>query len=118
MAEEGFVQMYVHDFAVLASRAETGADVEAAVLKRIGETRSHAVLMDSRKEPGHLAAVAARLKREAKEHSPAHMRQSGDPGAVARREAFLMRVAELLDADPPENEAMPGDARRWARAAL
>ena len=49
MAEEGFVQMYVHDFATLAARAEAGADVEAAVRKRVHETRSHAALMDSRK---------------------------------------------------------------------
>lgn len=115
MAEEGFVQMYVHDFATLAARAEAGSDVEAAVRKRVSDARSHAALMDARKEPGHLAAVADRLKLEAKQSSPRHMRQSLDPDAVARREAFLMGVADLLDADAPEGEGAPGDARRWAR---
>ena len=113
MAEEGFVQMYVHDFATLAARAEAGADVEAAVRKRVHETRSHAALMDSRKESGHLLAVAERLKKEARQHSPRHMRQGADPEAVARREAFLLWVAELLDADPPAEGRLPGDARRW-----
>jgi hypothetical protein len=115
MAEEGFVQMYVHDFATLASRAEAGVDVEAALRKRVGETRSHAELMDSRKEPGHLAAVAERLKLEARKSTPANMRHSEDPDARARREAFLMRVADLLHADPPKAEALPGDARRWSK---
>ncbi len=117
MAEEGFVQMYVHDFATLAARAEAGSDVEAAVLKRVSETRSHAALMDARKEPGHLEAVAERLRREAKQHSPRHMRQPTDPQAVARREAFLMRVAELLNSDAPDKPAALGSARRWPVSA-
>ena len=87
--------MYVHDFATLAARAEAGSDVEAAVLKRGSETRSHAALMDARKEPGHLEAVAERL----------------------RREAFLMRVAELLNSDAPDKPAALGSARRWPVSA-
>ncbi len=113
MAEEGFIQMYVHDFATLAARAAAGADVEAAVRKRVTETRSHAALMDSRKEAGHLIAVAERLKKEARQRSPRYMRQASDPAAVARREAFLLWVAELLDADPPLDARQPGDAQRW-----
>lgn len=109
--------MYVHDFATLAARAEAGADVEAAVIKRVSETRSHAALMDARKEPGHLEAVADRLKREAKQHSPRHMRQPTDPQAVARREAFLMRVAEMLNANAPEKSEGAGVARRWPVSA-
>jgi hypothetical protein len=113
MAEEGFVQMYVHDFSTLAARAEAGADVEAAVRKRVNETRSHAALMDARKEVGHLKAVADRLKREARLHSPRHMRQGLDPGAAERREAFLLWVADLLDEDPPAEVGRSHGGRPW-----
>src|ERR1700709_1820321 len=63
--EEGFIRMYVRDFAHLASRAEAGADVEEALIRRIGEARSHAVLMDRRKSGDHLGAVTDRVREEA-----------------------------------------------------
>ena len=103
MIEEGFVQMYTRDFAALAAKAEAGLEVEAALHKRISETRAHAALMDARKTEGHLAAVADRLKQESKRTSVREMRVGPDPDAtLARREAFLMRVAALLDAEPAE----------------
>lgn len=102
MIEEGFVQMYARDFSALAAKAEAGLEVEAALHKRINEARVHATLMDSRKSPGHLAAVAERLKLESRRKDALHqMRPGADPAAaLARREAFLNRVADLLDAEP------------------
>ena len=52
MPEEQFIQMYVRDFATMASRVEAGSDIEAQLNKRISETRSHAALMDARKAEG------------------------------------------------------------------
>ncbi len=101
MIEEGFVQMYTRDFAALAAKAEAGLEVEAALNKRINETRAHATLMDARKGEGHLAAVAERLKLESRRTSVREMRVGADPEAtLARREAFLTRVAALLEAEP------------------
>ena len=101
MIEEGFVQMYTRDFAALAAKAEAGLEVEAALHKRINETRAHATLMDARKGEGHLAAVAERLKLESRRTSVREMRVGADPDAtLARREAFLVRVATLLEAEP------------------
>ncbi|HEX8233565.1 MAG TPA: hypothetical protein VF559_09510 [Caulobacteraceae bacterium] len=98
MAEEQFVQMYVRDFAHLAARAETGQDVDDQLLRRVGEARSHADLMDSRKEPGHLHAVADRLRATAGQAPVYPHRTAADYAAVAeRREAFLNRVADLLE---------------------
>lgn len=95
--------MYARDFAALAAKAEMGLEVEAAVRKRIGETRAHAALMDARKGQGHLAAVVERLKLDSRRASVREMRVGADPeAALARREAFLVRVAGLLDAEPAE----------------
>jgi hypothetical protein len=100
MAEEQFVQMYVRDFTTLASRAESGVDVEPQVRKRILETRSHAALMDARKSSGHLAAVSDRLRVEARRDPSQAVRTAADPaGAAVRRKAFLLRVADLLEAE-------------------
>jgi len=94
--------MYARDFSALAAKAESGLEVEAALRKRISETRAHAVLMDSRKTEGHLAAVAERLRLESRRPDALHqMRPGADPAAaLARREAFLTRVADMLDAEP------------------
>jgi hypothetical protein len=101
MIEEGFVQMYARDFAALAAKAEAGLEVEAALGKRINEARAHANLMDARKGEGHLGAVAERLKLESRRTSVREMRVGSDPvAALARREAFLIRVADMLDAEP------------------
>ncbi len=98
MAEEQFVQMYVRDFTTLAARAESGVDVEPQLRKRILETRSHAALMDQRKSAGHLAAVSERLRVESRK-DPAHaVRTCPDPVAAGiRRQAFLARVADMLE---------------------
>lgn len=100
MAEEQFVQMYVRDFAHLAARAESGQDVGDQLRRRVGEAQSHANLMDSRKEPGHLQAVAERLRATAG-HAPVYPhRTAADYAAVAeRREVFLMKVADLLETE-------------------
>lgn len=102
MIEEGFVRMYAHDFTALAARAETGAEVELLVQKRVGEARSHAALMDARKGEGHLPAVVERLKQESAREDVRAIRAGEDvPGALARRRDFLLRVADLLDTPPP-----------------
>jgi hypothetical protein len=113
LIEEGFVQMYTRDFAALAAKAESGLEVEAALVKRINETRAHATLMDSRKGQGHLGAVAERLRLESRRKDALHqMRPGADPAAaLARREAFLVRVADMLDA-APELVGAPGMAVR------
>ena len=101
MAEEQFVRMYVRDFATLAARAEAGSDVEAQLRKRIDETRVHAAIMDKRKAEGHLAAVSERLRLESRRNAAGALRNALDPEAAAkRREEFMLRVADLLDADP------------------
>lgn len=98
MAEEQFVQMYVRDFTTLASRAESGIDVEAQVRKRILETRSHAQLMDQRKTVGHLEAVTTRLRAESRRDASQAVRTAADPaGAAVRRKEFLLRVADMLE---------------------
>ena len=99
MIEEGFIRLYANDFAALAARAEGGADVEGLLSKRIADARSHAALMDARKGEGHLPAVAERLDLEAMRASSRVIRESLDvAGALARRKAFLHRVAEILRA--------------------
>lgn len=101
MPEEGFVQMYVRDFALMAARAEAGTDVDAAVTRRVGELRAHAEIMDARKAPGHLEAVIERLRAESERVEVRHGRLGPDaPEELARRRAFLQRVAGLLEAEP------------------
>ena len=56
MVEEGFVQLYVRDFAAMAARADGGQDVEEALTRRVRELKSHAELMDRRDNV--IAAVA------------------------------------------------------------
>jgi len=103
MAEEQFVQMYVRDFAALAARSEAGIDVEPQLRRRVAETRSHAALMDLRKSAGHLAAVSERLRVESRRDATQAVKNTPDPiAAAARRQAFLARVADLLDAEPEE----------------
>ena len=97
MAEEGFVQMYLRDFSHLAARAAAGQDVEEALNKRVSDAQRHAEIMDARKEAGHLEAVAERLKTESRRCDTRAMRLEGDPeAAFARREAFLLRCADML----------------------
>lgn len=99
MIEEGFVRLYAHDFTTLAAKAETGAEVEPLVQKRIGEVRAHAALMDSRKGEGHLPAVVERLRAESNRDDIRTLRAGEDvEGALARRREFLLRVADLLAA--------------------
>jgi hypothetical protein len=106
MIEEGFIRLYAGDFATLAARSESGMDVEALLRKRIGEARSHAALMDARKGEGHLPAVAERLDHEAERGNSRTIRESQDiVGALARRKAFLNRVAEILRAPAPVEKA-------------
>lgn len=101
MIEEGFVRMYAHDFTTLAARAESGAEVELLVQKRIGEARSHAALMDARKGEGHLPAVVERIRSESTREDVRTLRAGEDvEGALARRREFLLRIADLLDTTP------------------
>ena len=101
MPEEGFVQMYVRDFALMAARAEAGSDVEAQLTRRVSDLRAHAEIMDARKTPGHLEAVIERLKTESERSEVRHGRLGPDaPAELERRRAFLRRVAGMLDAEP------------------
>jgi hypothetical protein len=100
MAEEQFVRMYVRDFSHFATRSEDGQDVDTQLRQRIEEARSHAELMDSRKAPGHLAAVVERLRETARSAPVYPHRTAIDYAAAAdRREVFLMKVADLLEAE-------------------
>ncbi len=102
MIEEGFVRMYAHDFTTLAARAESGAEVELLVQKRIGEARSHAALMDARKGDGHLPAVVERIRAESARDDVRTLRAGEDvEGALARRREFLLRIADVLDTPVP-----------------
>ena len=103
MPEEQFIQMYVRDFATMASRVEAGSDIEAQLNKRISETRSHAALMDARKAEGHLAAVIERLRSEAKKDASQAVKNTPDPIAGAgRRLVSLVRGAYMLDSELAE----------------
>ena len=103
MAEEQFVQMYVRDFSALAARSEAGVDVEPQLRRRVSETRSHAALMDLRKTVGHLTAVSERLRVKSRRDATQAVKNTPDPvAAAARRQAFLLRVADLLEAEPDE----------------
>ena len=105
MPEEQFIQMYVRDFATMASRVEAGSDIEAQLSKRITETRSHAALMDARKAEGHLAAVIERLRSEARKDASQAVKNTPDPvAAAARRQEFMLRVADMLDSEMAEPE--------------
>lgn len=100
MPEEGFIQMYVRDFAAMATRAEHGADVEDQIQRRVKELRAHAEIMDARKAPGHRVAVIDRLTHES---DRIHVRQGrigpDDNDQLERRRVFLMRVADMLGDD-------------------
>jgi hypothetical protein len=101
MVEEGFVSMYARDFVTLAARAESGVEVDIQVEKRIGEARSHAVLMDARKGEGHLPAVAERLRHESTRDDIRTFRPGDDvKAALARRRSFLLDVADRLMRTP------------------
>ncbi|MFN3857314.1 MAG: hypothetical protein ACK4RV_06140 [Caulobacter sp.] len=113
MVEPGFVQLYARDFMALATRAEAGVEVAAQVDKRILEARSHAALMDARKGEGHLPAVIDRLRVESERGDVRLMRAGEDvDGAVQRRRAFLLEVAERLELTPvaPAGRAVAGRA--------
>ena len=97
MAEEGFIQMYVRDFTLMAARAETGQDVEAALTRRVREARDHAVIMDARKTPGHLDAVIERVREES-QRKLFPGRGPDTPEERQRRGDFLTRVADMLAA--------------------
>src|SRR5690606_15040629 len=99
------------DFALMAARAEAGGDVEAALQRRVNDLRAHAEIMDARKAPGHLEAVIERLKAESDRSEVRHGRLGPDaPAELARRRAFLMRVAGLLDGEASEPEAAEAEA--------
>ncbi|CAN5145439.1 hypothetical protein BH11PSE2_BH11PSE2_10220 [soil metagenome] len=105
MIEEGFVQLYARDFVALASRAEQGAEVSIGLTRRIGEARSHAQLMDARKGPGHLEAVAERMRQEADSRSIRQFREGSSPDeALARRSAFLHEVIEKISIQDNERD--------------
>ena len=102
MIEENYVRLYATDFVRMAQRAETYGTDAGSIAKRTAEARAHATLMDARKGPGHLAALASRLRDEAR-----HPRTTGRLGAdeaqaIDRKYAFLNAVANDLD------EGLPG----------
>lgn len=103
MIEESFVRLYAHDFVQFAGRSELGQDVDEALVRRVREARSHAVLMDRHKGSDHLAALIVRLRDEAGRFVGRPMLKDADPVAAAgRHKRFLTDVADVLS--EPEGE--------------
>lgn len=117
MIEESYVRLYSNDFVRMAMRADADGPDPAVSSRRIGEARTHAVVMDARKGEGHLAALAERLREEAR-----RLAQPGrfevDPDTVGQQQDFLTSVADELERDQPQGPARPvwSIAPRAARA--
>lgn len=111
MIEESYVRLYAADFARLAVRAELRPLDPDMVPKRMAEARAHAGVMDAKKGDGHLAALVARLRDEARRprtHGPA---VSSTAASAEHRHLFLNRIADALsDADHE-----PAEDRRTGR---
>jgi hypothetical protein len=115
MIEESFVRLYAHDFVQMAVKSELGQDVSAPLLRRLGEARSHAALMDARKGAGHLPALITRLRDEACRFDGRTMLKGADPRQAAlRRLGFLCAVADTLSTPAMELCARSPSKRRRA----
>lgn len=101
MIEDSFTRLYAHDFSQMAGRAEMGQDVDDALARRIRDASAHARIMDDRKGPGHLAALAARVRDDALLFNTRVLRMGGDPEEAAERRRILLNaVADRLVAPP------------------
>ena len=95
--EESYVRLYAHDFARLAVRAETRPLEPDLLPKRIADARAHAGVMDAKKGAGHLEALVARLRDEARRPvSQNRIGLSGDADAIEKRQRFLTDIADTL----------------------
>jgi hypothetical protein len=100
MIEESYVRLYANDFSRLASRAEINPLDPALLSKRMAEARVHAGVMDAKKGEGHLAALVARLRDEARRPRARGMAGSIDTAtAMAHHHRFLNTVADALSVD-------------------
>jgi len=111
MIEESYVRLYAADFARLAVRAELRPLDPDMVPKRMAEARAHAGVMDAKKGEGHLAALVARLRDEARRprtHGPA---VSSAASSMEHRHQFLNAIADALSAPGYE----PAETSRTAR---
>lgn len=99
MIEENFVRLYAHDFVRLAIRSEMGSPDPDALQRRIREARAHAAIMDARKGGGHLAALASRVRDEAKSFNDRAVQKGADlEAARLRHRVFLTDIAKVLQA--------------------
>ncbi|RYG09122.1 MAG: hypothetical protein EON96_18855 [Caulobacteraceae bacterium] len=97
MIEESYVRLYAHDFARLAVRAETKPLEPSLLPKRMADARAHARVMDARKGQGHLEALVARLRDEARRPvSQNRIGLAGDAETYEKRQLFLSEVADAL----------------------
>jgi translation initiation factor IF-1 len=100
MIEESFIRLYADDFVRMAKRAEVRRDHDIEALpKRIAQARAHAIVMDAKKGPGHLASLAVRLRDEVRRpHADPRRTDTSDDEAIsARRRAYLCAIAEDLE---------------------
>lgn len=101
MIEDSFIRLYAHDFSQMAGRAEMGQDVDEALARRIRDAAAHALIMDDRKGPGHLAALAARVREDAALFNARVLQLGADPlEAAERRRVLLTAVADRLQRSP------------------
>jgi len=97
MIEESYVRLYAGDFARFAARAEITPLDPTIVTRRMKEARVHAGVMDARKGDGHLEALVARLRDEARRPRSRGLMGSIDTAtASARHRDFLTTVADAL----------------------
>lgn len=118
MIEESFVRLYAHDFVQFAARAELGHEVEPNLTRRLNDARAHSMIMDARKDSGHLAAMETRLHEEASRFTERAMLKGTDPFQAAKRHrAFLTHVADRLSRPLEEEATGQGVCERLTRRA-
>ncbi|WP_395945984.1 hypothetical protein [Brevundimonas sp.] len=97
MIEENYVRLYANDLIRMAQRVETRPSELDPVPQRLGQARAHAAVMDTAKGEGHLAALIARLRDEARRPSSQTRVGSEAEGiAFARRPALLLAMVDAL----------------------
>ena len=114
MAEPSFVALYTREFLNLAGRDPEGPGFEESLARKVGETRTHAALMDARKGGDHLEAVASALEIRAVE-APTQGHRSQTPEEWDMRVRLLRRSILLLR---EEGREAPLELSGRARLAL
>lgn len=108
MIEENYVRLYANDLIRMAQRVEARPSEFDPVPQRLGQARAHAAVMDAVKGEGHLAALIARLRDEARRPSSQTRIGSEAEGiAFARRPALLLAMVDALGVSDASQD------RRW-----